>query len=310
MYGALSSEVVQAIRGGLVAYGPALIVVLAAIGGIAVVVARRRRIARSRIHAIDRMDREAFDRRLELLFGTLGYFVRRTPAMDARDADLIVSRHHAKTAVRLHQSGKYGMAGVEAVEHVLTARTHFDCDSAIVVTNGRFSAGAQALATERNVELWERKRLVRALLAEQGPQHGLRDGLVTLAIWIVFFALVGAGGWGIYLLDPQVSRSPAAAEAAVSAAHATGNTAPTSAAPVAAPTLCGRATVTSGPGANLRSAPGSKARVLELRATGAVVELLCDGPVAAEGRVWRHVRSDGTEGWMSAALLKLDQSNP
>jgi restriction system protein len=57
--------------------------------------------------------------------------------------------------------------GVKAIQEAVAAKGYYDCTHAIVVTNSRYTRQAMQLARTNGVELWDRSRLVRALLAAQ-----------------------------------------------------------------------------------------------------------------------------------------------
>jgi len=123
---------------------------------------RRAGLRRRGIGEIDRMDGEAFERRLEALFRTAGCAVERTRCRGDFGADLLVTRDGARTAVQAKRSGR--RVGVRAVQEVVSARSFYGCDGALVVTNACFTAPAIRLAAANGVELWDRGRLIRALL--------------------------------------------------------------------------------------------------------------------------------------------------
>jgi SH3-like domain-containing protein len=60
---------------------------------------------------------------------------------------------------------------------------------------------------------------------------------------------------------------------------------------------------TDGAGANLRARPSTKAEIVAELAEGTPVELL-EGPISAEGMLWRNVRAEGTEGWIVASYVR------
>ena len=63
------------------------------------------------------------------------------------------------------QAKRYsGTVGVAAVQEVVSAKSHYGCREAMVVTNSTFSAEAKVLAGECNVDLIERDRLKSLLL--------------------------------------------------------------------------------------------------------------------------------------------------
>jgi peptidoglycan/xylan/chitin deacetylase (PgdA/CDA1 family)/uncharacterized protein YraI len=60
---------------------------------------------------------------------------------------------------------------------------------------------------------------------------------------------------------------------------------------------------TDGAGANLRARPSTKAEVVAELLEGTPVEPL-EGPISAEGMLWRKVRAAGSEGWIVASYVR------
>jgi uncharacterized protein YraI len=73
--------------------------------------------------------------------------------------------------------------------------------------------------------------------------------------------------------------------------------------PVAIP--CGRGIVLDVEALNLRSEPALGAPILTAVRQFEAVEVLCVTPVEADERVWRQVRYNGLEGWMSDRFLDI-----
>jgi len=62
---------------------------------------------------------------------------------------------------------------VRAVQEVVAARRYYGGSRALVVTNSRFTRPARMLARANDVELWDRERLLTALLsARRYPAAG------------------------------------------------------------------------------------------------------------------------------------------
>jgi restriction system protein len=123
-----------------------------------------RRLRRSGIHEIDRMDGAMFERRLAVLFRALGYTAEITGrAAGDYGCDLIVKRDGRRHAVQAKRWGKN--VGIKAVQEAAAARMHYGADAAMVVTNRYFTKQARALARSNHVDLWDRDRLVKALFS-------------------------------------------------------------------------------------------------------------------------------------------------
>lgn len=123
------------------------------------------RLKRSGIDEIDKMDGRDFEKWLELFFARKGYKVTRTPYQGDWGADLILQDPDQASKIAVQAKRWKGMVGVEAVQQIAAARSHYGCHKAMVVTNAFFTDAARKLAQSNHVELWDRDRLVREILA-------------------------------------------------------------------------------------------------------------------------------------------------
>lgn len=124
-----------------------------------------RKLARSGIREIDRMDGKTFEKYLEILFWKQGYKVERTVYIGDYGADLVVSKDGVKTVVQAKRFK--GNVGIKAVQEAVAAKGYYGCAKAMVVTNSSYTKPAVALAEANDVELWNRDRLVNVLLSVQ-----------------------------------------------------------------------------------------------------------------------------------------------
>jgi restriction system protein len=141
-----------------------------------------RRLARSGIREIDRMDGRTFENYLDVLFTGLGFRVERTRYVGDYGADLVVSRDGVRTAVQAKRFRR--KVGVRAIQEAVAAKAQYGCDKAMVVTNAFYTQPALRLARANKVRLWDRNRLVGALISvRKGARHseidGDRDGTVA-----------------------------------------------------------------------------------------------------------------------------------
>lgn len=125
---------------------------------------RERRLARSGITEIDRMDGTTFERRLASLFRSLGYRVDHTGRRGDYGADLIVSRAGVRTVVQAKRWTRN--VGIRAVQEAHAAPALYGCSRALVVTNRHFTDPAKKLARANGVQLWDRDQLVALLLSQ------------------------------------------------------------------------------------------------------------------------------------------------
>ena len=75
-------------------------------------------------------------------------------------ADIIVSFQDTRIAIQCKRYKK--PVGVKAVQEVISAMKHYDCEEAIVITNNYFTRQAEILAEDNEVvALWDRDKLIR-----------------------------------------------------------------------------------------------------------------------------------------------------
>lgn len=136
-----------------------------------------RRLAASGILDIDKMDGRTFEKYLEVLFTKLGYIVMRTRYVGDYGADLITEKNGIKTII---QAKRYkGKVGVKAVQEAVAAKGYYDCAESMVVTNSEYTKQAIELARANGVILWNRKDLVKALLAAKSSTGRQEDDAVA-----------------------------------------------------------------------------------------------------------------------------------
>ncbi len=126
---------------------------------------KNRRLAKSGITEIDKLNGEDFEKYLEILFRKQGYSVTRTPYQGDYGADLIVQKAGVQTVV---QAKRYNRTvGIKAIQEAVAAKEYYQCAKAMVVSNNYYSQQAKKLATANHVELWDRDKLVTLLLVEK-----------------------------------------------------------------------------------------------------------------------------------------------
>lgn len=123
----------------------------------------KQRLSKSGLNEIDSMDGKTFEKYLEALFEKLGYRVERTQYVGDYGADLITSKDGVKTVI---QAKRYkNKVNIKAVQEAVAAKGKYGCSEAMVVTNSFYTKAAIELAKANRVELWNRDRLVKALLS-------------------------------------------------------------------------------------------------------------------------------------------------
>jgi restriction system protein len=127
---------------------------------------KTRRLRRAGIFEIDRMDGTTFERRLKVLFLSLGYRAEVVGSVRGDfGGDLVIAKDGHRSVVQA-KCWKRNV-GVKAVQEVVAARGYYRADSAFVVTNRQFTQQARELARRNDVKLWGRAELTDALLQAQ-----------------------------------------------------------------------------------------------------------------------------------------------
>ena len=120
-----------------------------------------KRLADSGINDIDKMDGKTFEKYLEVLFKKLGYRVERTRYVGDYGADLVVWKDGIKTVIQAKRHKKN--VGIKAIQEAVAAKGYYSCEKAMVVTNSAYTRQAIELARANDVQLWDRKDLLKAL---------------------------------------------------------------------------------------------------------------------------------------------------
>ncbi|GAJ97814.1 restriction endonuclease [Geomicrobium sp. JCM 19055] len=109
------------------------------------------------------MSGKEFERRLAIHFSYCGWHVQLTSDTGDYGADLVGEDDQGETVVIQAKRYKKNI-GVRAVQEVNSAKTYYGANVAIVITNQYFTKNAEELARRCGVELWNRERLIRALV--------------------------------------------------------------------------------------------------------------------------------------------------
>lgn len=109
------------------------------------------------MYLVDAMDGFQFEDFLVEIFQTMGYDVKETKRSQDQGADLFVTRFGKNMVI---QAKNYsGSVGNSAVQQVISAKTFYNCDEAMVVTNSYFTRSAIELAGSAMVRLIDRDEL-------------------------------------------------------------------------------------------------------------------------------------------------------
>lgn len=117
----------------------------------------------SGISEIDRMKGTEFEEFLKVYFKDLGYKVYpHTGGAGDRGADLILKDPQGRKVVV--QAKRYsGKVPFEAVQQVHTARSLFQADRAILISNYYLTKQAEQTARQLNIEVWNRQKLIEQM---------------------------------------------------------------------------------------------------------------------------------------------------
>ena len=113
------------------------------------------------MYLVDAMDGFQFEDFLVEVFQTRGSDVKETKRTQDQGADLFVTRFGKDMVI---QAKNYsGSVGNSAVQQVISAKTFYGCDEAMVVTNSYFTRSAKELAESALVRLIDRDELQKYL---------------------------------------------------------------------------------------------------------------------------------------------------
>ena len=130
------------------------------------VIVRKRRFLKSGITEIDKMSGTEFEKYLQSLFVKQGYIVKHTGnSKGDYGVDLVLEKDERIIAVQAKRSKNY--IGQNAIREVYAGKNIYKCNEAFVITNNYFSRMARKLAKTNNVELWDRNKLIKIIIADK-----------------------------------------------------------------------------------------------------------------------------------------------
>lgn len=138
----------------------------------------------SDIKHVDTLNGIEFERYLKAHFIKKGYKVYLTPPQGDYGVDLVLEKHGERTAVQAkrynHEQGY--KVNYKAVQEVAAGKAIYKCTKGIVITNSFFTESAKDLAKYNNIELWDRKELIRQFKSLYSPHlHMYKDGHYNLS---------------------------------------------------------------------------------------------------------------------------------
>jgi len=133
----------------------------------------------SDIKHVDTLNGIEFERYLKAHFTRKGYKVYLTPPQGDYGVDLVIEKHGERIAVQAkrynHEAGY--KVNYKAVQEVAAGKALYQCKKGLVITNSFFTESAKDLAKYNNIELWDRKELIRQFKSLYSPHLAMyKDG--------------------------------------------------------------------------------------------------------------------------------------
>ncbi len=149
--------------------------------GAVILIKRRRKLKllNSGIDMIDKLTGPMFEELILEHFRELGYKGRMTPPTADYGADLVLENDQERIVTQIKRWNQ--KVGIEAVQQVVAAISHYSADRGMVVTNSFFTSNAKQLAKSNNIEMWDREKLIDFLSKARGKE--LVDDIVSKETW-------------------------------------------------------------------------------------------------------------------------------
>jgi len=105
-----------------------------------------------------------FENFLEEVFRELDYVVETTKVTGDQGADLIVSKQGHRIAIQV--KGYFSSVSNSAVQEAHTAKDYYRCEASAVITNSKFTSGAEDVASKVGCTLIDEDRLPALILGQ------------------------------------------------------------------------------------------------------------------------------------------------
>lgn len=132
-----------------------------------------KRMAKSGIHIIDKMDGYQFEVYLKALFRELGYRPEVTKCSCDYGVDIVLKGKN-RIVIQAKRYGIKNRVGVRAVQEVYTGKAYYKADEAWIVTNSYYTKQAEELAKACNVKLIDRVGL-QHFINKVNPEQKAED---------------------------------------------------------------------------------------------------------------------------------------
>ena len=121
---------------------------------------------------IDSMSGIEFEHYVGRLLRERGFDVEVTPGSGDFGADIIATQNHVKTAIQVKRYSVGNSVPVHAVTEAVAAIPYYDCDEALVITSGYFTAPAILYANKAGCQLVDRDTLA-VWIRESERRHNI-----------------------------------------------------------------------------------------------------------------------------------------
>jgi len=119
-----------------------------------------KRLSKSGIRDVDRMDGHQFEVYLKALLREIGYRSEVTTGSHDFGADLIMKRDGKKVVIQAKRYGYKNKVSLGAVQEVYAAKPYYGANECWVFTNSYFTKSANKLANACDVKLYDRFKLI------------------------------------------------------------------------------------------------------------------------------------------------------
>jgi restriction system protein len=124
----------------------------------------KKKLVKSGIKDIDKMDGFQFEEYLKVLFRKLGYNSTVTKKSGDFGVDLLLKGEHKRIAIQAKRYGYGNKVSIKAVQEIYAGGRYYEADETWVVTNAFFTKPALELAKACNVRLVNRDQLQELII--------------------------------------------------------------------------------------------------------------------------------------------------
>lgn len=119
-----------------------------------------KKMSKSGIKDVDRMDGHQFEAYLKGLFKELGYKSDVTSGTRDFGADLVMKNDKKKVVIQAKRYGYSNKVSIGAIQEIYAAMPYYKAQQGIVITNSYYTTAAEELAKACNIRILDRKGLI------------------------------------------------------------------------------------------------------------------------------------------------------